>query len=397
MSQVIIEEQGGRRRTLTLRGAALPFQGAEWTGEQIEDTSWNPGSSVATQQVLGPKEPPSEWEGEWNTTRLVSLPALFADGASEKSVSRADELADAADGIRVSGQLLRVTWVMRPGRRRVMYGRLTKLALKYTRADDVHWNATFTWIGLAPNATATVPSDSETLAATRAAALAASQAAANIEAAAIIQSNPKVKNSASTFTLGDLEALADAPKQIVASFANAAKAVDSRLRQLSDIAAKIRGEPSEVMGQIVDAARDAVAVANGFVDAMTRQTPESMSTRAKVANLLRAVDYFGAAQVQAELIADAAARTRAAAAARRAAGQRAGADPRGLAGGGDLLAVVVPRLGDTMLSISKRFYDGDDLSDLLSRANGFPSATIVPPRGPIVVPTRAALERNRGR
>jgi hypothetical protein len=85
-------------------------------------------------------------------------------------------------------------------------------------------------------------------------------------------------------------------------------------------------------------------------------------------------------------------RAESAAAAKRGALRRAGADRGGLLGAGDLIAVIVPRQGETLLGISKRYYQ-EDMSWELARANGLPGDTIVPPRQPIVIPVRSVLRR----
>lgn len=407
MSEVTFEELGGRQRTLTLRGGGLPFQGAEWPSGQTVDTSWNPGSPVATQQVLGPTEPPSSWSGEWNTTRLISLPSLLTDSSGEQSITRADELSDVVDSFRLSGQLLRVTWVAGPNRRRVRYGRLVEFVPSFVRADDLTWRMKLDWIGRTPTAQGVALTDDHS--ALRAAALAANDAAARIAGEdrrgaterfaggpiGLISSNPFVKNSASPFTLGQLEAFVDSPRVLVDSFARAARAIDARLTQLGNIALKVRDLPAAVLGQIADASIDAVATANQFVDALSRESPESMSTRVRVANLLDAASYYSSAQTGAELLAQEASRARLASLSRQSAVGRPGSDAGAMTGAGDLLAVIIPKSSDTMLDISRRYYDGDDLSYELSRANQLPGATITPPRAPLAIPSRAVLDRLR--
>lgn len=394
MSTLIIEELGGKKRLLSLRGSGLPLQGAEWGGEQVVDTSWNPGSPVATQHVMGPTEMPSNWDGEWRTNRLASLPCLLSeDGGSDKTIVFADALREVVDSIRISAQLLRVTWVAKPGRKRVRIGRLTKFTTQDDRADDLRWSATFTWIGRDTSAAVAISDADLTLAATRASALAATDAASRIEANRIITANKQVPNGPTPFTLGQLEALANAPKKLANQFARFATAVSARLSQLGDIVQAVKDTPAAILNQIVDASSDCVSASNKFVDQLTREGPETLSTSNRVANLLQAASYYGSAQTGAEQLAAAAAQARLAAARRRSARGRVGTDARSLTGAGDLLAVIVPKTGETMLSISRKFYKGADLSYELSRANGLPGQTITPPRGPLIIPKREVLDR----
>lgn len=398
MSTVIIEELGGQKRTLTLRGSGLPLQGAEWGGEQVVDTSWNPGSPVATQQVLGPTEMPSDWEGEWRTNRLAALPCLLSQGGgSDQTVTLADTLRGVMDDIRISGQLLRVTWVAKPGRRLVRVGRLTKLRTPFERADDLRWTATFTWISRGGTSAQAIADADQTLAASTAAALAATDAASRIEAASIISANKAVPGGPTPFSLGQLEALANGPRDLARQFARFATAISARISQLGDIVAAVRDAPAAVVNQLVDACTDAVATSSRFVDQLTRDGPETQTLGNHVGALLTAASYYGSAQTGAELLADAALKARAQAARRRTAAFRPGASPGSLAASGDLLDVIVPRAGQTMLSISREHYDGADLSFELSRANGLPGQTIVPPRGPLIIPRREVLDRLRAR
>lgn len=396
MSTVTIEELGGKQRTLTLQGGGLPLQGAEWSGEQVLDTQWNPGSPVAVQHVMGPTEPPSDWNGMWRTTVLIALPVEWdagtgaGTGAGTQSLVVAADVREAMDSIRVGAQLLRVTWIDKPGRRLLRYGRLSKLACDFDRTDDIKWSATFAWVGKVRSAVAVSQPD-QGLAAARAAALAATDAQSRITAATIISSNAAIPNSANNFTLGNLEQLANGPRDIAKSFARALTDVTSRLQTLGNIIQTVANTPQAIAEQFVDAALGAVGVANEFVDEISRTSPESMSLRNSVKSLLSAATYYSSAQTGAEVLAEASMTAARAAQQRKKASVRAGSDPRSLTGAGDLLEVYVPRQGDTMTSISLKFYK-TDLAYELARANGLPGSTITPPRGPaLIIPTRQVL------
>src|SRR3954466_4299054 len=136
-SSLTIEELTGERRKLELRGPGLPLKGAGWEGSQNVKTTWYPGNGIeATQQVLGPKEEPSEWEGEWNRTRLGRTPCLFTDGAGTPTkVTAPSFLIDLMDDIRIRGTKLRVTWTVvdesgTPRASKVREGRLEKFGVQ---------------------------------------------------------------------------------------------------------------------------------------------------------------------------------------------------------------------------------------------------------------------------
>ncbi len=94
-SSLTIEETasagaGFQPRKITLLGPALPFMGAEWGFENNVQTTWYPGNAIeATQQNLGPREMPSNWEGEWKRTLMGRLPTRYVDesGQEHKIVS----------------------------------------------------------------------------------------------------------------------------------------------------------------------------------------------------------------------------------------------------------------------------------------------------------------------
>lgn len=396
MSTILIEELTGKKRRLTLQGSGLPLRGAGWGGTQVVDTSWNPGSPVATQQVLGPTEAPSDWSGEWRTNRLASLPCLLAsDSSSDQTIAIADVLRDTFDSIRISGQLLRVTWVSKPGHRVVRLGRITKFNSDYERSDDLAWTATFDWIGRDTQSAVAISDADQTLASATAAALSATDAASRVEAQAIVTANAAVPNGPTPFSLGQLEAIAEAPKNLARQFARVAQAFASRINALSQIIATTRDAPAAVLNQLVDASTSAVEAASGFINAITASGPETLSVDSRVSSLLTAASYFSHIQDGAEQMAIDAAAARTAAARRRSAASRNGSDSRNLTGAGDLLDVIVPVAGATLLTISQKYYSGADLSYELARANGLPGQTITPPRAPLIIPRREVLARFR--
>lgn len=394
-SVLIIEELSGRKRKLELRGAGLPFQGAEWAASQTLATQWNPGNSEATQHVLGPQELPSNWEGEWNTTRIIAAPCMWSEnGGPELDVVLADSLRDLLDDIRMTGQLLRVTWVAKENRRVTRLGRISEVHFKHTRADDIKWNAEFVWVGRGTGSKgASQFKGDNLLARSRELAQAASDLAAGLEAAAFINANGKQK-AVSTFTLGQLEQFVDGPLVLVDSLARFANAIANRARHLGEIIQKIRDTPAAIYGRAADTATNAIAVANQFCDAISRESPETMSTRNKVSSMLRASAYYGDAQTQAELMEDIALQLGKAAKARQMSLQQGSTKQSG-AGPSDILTVYLPRAGDTMLSIALKFY-GSDLSYELSKANGLPGSTITPPKTALIIPTLEVLNKQKG-
>jgi hypothetical protein len=406
-STIIIEELTGAKRKVELRGPGLPFQGASWSTQQRIASTWNPGNMIeATQQVLGPIELPSEFEGEWNTTRMITMPSYFYDGesASGFAMVRASTLRDVLDGIFYTGGLIRVVWVTSelgegnfkaPERRVARIGRASLWKFDHERADDIRWSITFDWAGRGQQVQRVVSFRSESMQADlRAALLALGELTAAIDSSKIVASRRETANSADSFTLGDLEAIADGPRQILQDFARLANSVTDRFDRLGKLIQKVRGTPAELLGQVVDVATNAIGVSNRFVDAMSRPAPETLSTQNKISNMLQAVNYYDDAQTQADVVTDAnvkVARTlRKHRNANTASTERSGDN----AETGDVKAVHITRTGDTFASISTQYYDTPDHGEAIAMNNGFAPYQVEVERGEvIIIPVLSAIER----
>lgn len=407
-SVVVIEELTGQRRKLFLSGSALPLQGASWSGETAMATEWNPGNREATQHVLNPKEMPSDWEFEWHTTRLIANPAQYVnENGSTQFISQAFDLSVLAESFCRNGMLLRVTWSSsaanesRPSARQVRIGRASTWDFAYDRADDLAASISFEWIGRGtqqPKAsrirgTADIEARNE--------AQRASDAVARQILEAAIRQRENAANSATKFTLGQLESLAEAPLELVDSMARQANAISSRVRRVGEVISTVRETPQAIAGRVFDVANNAVSVSTQFLDEMSREGPETQALGTKVSTLTRTASYYSGAQTQADLMsgayADLAERTRR----RRSAifaspGASRGVDQMRV---GDILDVHLGRAGETMASIARRYYEDADLADELCRANGLATYTIQAPVGqPLIIPVRRALDdSNRNR
>jgi hypothetical protein len=386
-SSLLIEELTGRKRRLELRGTGLPFRGAAWGGSTVVATRWYPGNREATQHVLSAQEVPSEWEGVWRTTQLMRRPCLWAEseGGVSSDVVMAHQLAAILDEIRMDAQVLRVTWVsnaeglVTAGRelRIVRVGHLTEVAFRYDTLDDVGWSATFAWSGRGEQKPAFAAPSRDMTAAIRSSVLAQEGVVAAFEG--------RLKAPPTRFNLGQLESMVAAPREILASFASAAVNLTARMRDLGNLAIQIRDTPVALLGQAADVANNAVAASNQFVDAISRTGPETWTTQAKLSSLTRTASYYGDAETQADVMAEAALSFAEVVRRRDSALARGGS-----AASGDALQVHLPRDGETWSTIAEKYY-GDDLGAELARANGFPEYQVIPPRTPVIVPTRDAL------
>lgn len=389
-SVMLIEELGGLKRKLELVGSGLPFRGANWGRAMRMVTTWFPGNAAeASQQVLGPIELPSEWEGEWKTTLLVSDPCKL-DGAD---ITRASTLRDVVDDIVGGGMRLRVTWTVDVGgisRRVVREGRIAELDCAHDRPDDVRWHMRLEWSGRGQQTQRVVALRSDGVQSKL-----KSQVQALDDLAAVVDTTdyqPDARTpglgEVSSFSLGDLEAIANMPAQLASQVAQIGKQVANRARHLGELMQTVRSTPADIMGQMADVATDAISVASQFVDEIGRPAPETLSTETKVRNVLQAASYFGKVSGAAGRVIDESLQVRAAAKAHRARNAaQLPEDRTATAGTGDVQSVVIARDGDTMPGLSNRYYGTPTLAAAIAKANGLPAYSIrVEPGTMLVIP-----------
>lgn len=409
-SVVIIKERTGRQRLVELTGGALPLQGANWDGAQLLVTNWNPGNREATQHVLGPQELPSSWDFSLHTTVINRTPVHVTDNQRRTNFNlvRAESVARLLEDIFRGGALLEVNWISSasdiaglPSTRQTRLGRASTWNFNYARPDDIEGSIIFEWIGRGDTQPKASDLRGEDLLAVSREAINRANAAANAVARAVIQSsNRNQPLSATTFTLGDLEAIAEGPKNLVDSFARAANSVSNRVQRLGNIINTVKETPAAIAARAVDVANNGVSVANQFVDQLTREGPETQSLRGKVSNLTKNASYFSNIQDESGFMADVFERMAESARQRQSSifASAGSSRQQGRTRVDDVFKVHVPREGDTMISISIQYYGTPDLGDEIAVANGLPAMTIVPPKIPIIIPTRRNLEtqsRNR--
>ena len=410
-SEIVIQEElTAQRRALVLRGAGLPLKGANWPGSQRVVTTWYPGNTAqATQHVLGPIEKASQWSGEWNTTRLVSQACLLRANGVETEIVIADDLRAIMEDIFRGGALLLVSWTTNPRegftRTITREGRCTDWNWAYDTIDDLKWTATFDWVGRGLSQQKTIGTDP----AANAALLQNLQLAAFLFDTAVDQGSGLVSKhfnlprSADRFTLGQFEALVESPSRLMRQFSQAANLIVSRAKYLGDIIDKARNLPFEIANQAVDVCTNAIASSNAFIDSMSRTPVEELALQQNVAMVTRNASYYGDGVRQAQYVSVEAVRTRAqfralSQSTTTATGEAGvGAPPiNRTAGVGDVnrpLAVYLVREGDTLFSVSIRFYGSEAGMYAIALANGFRATVTVLPVGRVLyIPSLLAVQ-----
>src|ERR1019366_6036956 len=195
---------------------------ANWGGANVLPTSRYPGNpGEATQQVLVAKELPTQWSGEWRLNVLKRAPCSWKDGTGGNDVISPGTLWDILEDLVRKGQRLRVSWAIASSTEGVISrvvvreGRCAHWDFKPTYATDVEWTCTFSWVSRGVTqmrAVAAREADVESATAALASAMAATVAKVNSK---IISHDATILQSASRFTLGQLENLANAPLKIV--------------------------------------------------------------------------------------------------------------------------------------------------------------------------------------
>lgn len=394
MSTIVIEELEGRRRTLTLVGPALPLRGATWGGEMRLVTAFPPGrGGEATQQVLGNAEAPSEWEGTWNTTRMVSAPSLLRTSGQDQQITRAFTLMGVFEDIARSGALLRVTWATEDTKIS-REGRIGPYKFPVDRKDDIRWNASFIWTsrGSGNDVSPAAQAGEDVEAAVRAMNGTLADLQSAIVGAPVQSVDPNVPSGPSFMTLGQLEQIASAPKTFVEQVSNTAAALRTNITRTVGVIETARNQPAEVAQVAGTAARETQAEMLLVQQRLGRVPPEILTDAGTpLSGMARSAAYFAMIGtkndlvIRQALVAEAAARKRV----------RAGEAIRGVdqARAQDVLGTVYARAGDTFAKLAVRFYGTADLAAALARANGLPGYQVAPAVGSrVVVPRLGAAD-----
>lgn len=409
-SILTIEELSGQKRRLTLRGAGLPIRGVAFGSTTVVSTTWNNGNPEATQQVLSPQELPTEMSGEWRTNMLLSSGCEYEGPEGRRQVGLAFELKEIVDGLRLSGQLLSVVWTNEQVRKaqtgvasavhthqEKRLGRLVEFNPRFSDLDVIQWSATFDWVSRGSQSPKTIDFRGEELVAAVRSAINSLEALTRAVSLAQLRSMQaqgfRQKHFTNTFTLGQLEQVAESALATVDSFARVAQSASDRLRKIGDLVLATRDLPFAIANRVLDVAQGGVGAVTSFVDQVSQKSPEQQILGSKVSTLTRTAAYFDGVQTQAQLVEAANNRLSQQARLRRSA-LGSGSQPLvSSAKSGDVLQTHIPRDGETMTSIAFRYYEAD-LSRELSLVNGLPGETIVPPRRTtLIIPTRSVLEQ----
>lgn len=144
----IIKELTGEQREIQLSGRALPYRPIKFVGNMEGDKTWYAGNPIATAQMQGPTEDPSDFNGFWKDKYVQSVTAagggvereatILLNGVAQESVADAIELMD---DVRRKGQQLEVSWAHLKRQ-----GWLRTFSQTWHRIQDCEWDMHFEWI-----------------------------------------------------------------------------------------------------------------------------------------------------------------------------------------------------------------------------------------------------------
>ncbi len=414
-SSITIETVGASRRVVELKGPALPHAPAAWKGRFALATTWYQGMPEATQQMLGPQEVPSEWEGSWHRTLMGKHPSGYTDeNGLDFQITTPFFMMTVLEDIFRTGALLKVTWTTQPSRSGskilgvrsteagksysiVRFGRASTWEFPVDRVDDIGWKITFDWKGRGGSEVK--------VASTRQGDPSASVSAldASINDAADVLTTPSfatvnlsVLKSASQLTLGKLEALANAPLKLVQGATRSLQKIQSDVSRVVGVANTLRTMPFAVTNALLASARNTVAVVNQTRDQFSRMPPEAYTTKRDLASLTRSAAYLGTAIDKQRVVA------------RRANDMEAqlNAPAYRVPGGGmndqtrsrttheDLLGVHVVKAGETPQSVSLKWYGASGHALDILKANKLPWNQVTLNPGTVLIIPR--LQTNLG-
>lgn len=140
-SELVIEQLGGNRLSVALRGYALPHWGQASFAEKLntKKTVYQ-GNPQATIQVLGYEMNDTQLGGMWMSRKLANMVTATYQGAGEIRIETAAALADFVRRMFRGGQQVRVQW-----ENIVRIGVIKEFDPDYKRLEDIRWTISFEW------------------------------------------------------------------------------------------------------------------------------------------------------------------------------------------------------------------------------------------------------------
>jgi hypothetical protein len=395
-SQLTISEMGDPGTFVILQGASLPFQGAEWSGENRITTTWYPGNpDEATQQVLGPKEVPSHWRGVWRRTlmgRSDSYASASNSTGQTQAITQPWMLRDLLEDVFRRGRRLEVIWstVQPPGETSPFYGPSSGLHLSlgtgffppqtyeavndkirrqgrvrswkwsHDRAQDIHWEIEFDWLGRGRTQQKVTSTRDDS-----------AQATVNALAAAV----------------NTLYNLIVPPLDPFTTFLRSIQTNISTLNSAVQLGYSFATLPLSLASQVVDLCRNTVGLCDQTVDQFGREPPELAALNMSVHDMTIALSHGAQVCDAAVQVARGAQTSEVKLRDQQQSGSLQGqlAPQNTTLGTPQVIQKYLTRQGDTPQSISMTFYGTPDAAVQLLKANRLPWYQASFPPGQVLV------------
>lgn len=397
-SAIIIEEITGPKRKLEMRGPALPHKGTTWEEGQKVKTIWYPGNKRATQQVLGPTFMPSSWEGMWRRSLMTRAPSLYTDEQGRKTkVTAPHFMREVLSNMSTIGSLLRVVWSTATGVGKpyaiTREGRLLTIKTPIDTIHDIGWTLNFEWVGEGGNTQRIVSTREGDYEANHIALMAElNELLIEQKKFAFVNATELVPKSASNITLGQLEAFADYPIELINDFVESVEDVAAKIKRATAVGVKLVNSPIEVANALTGASRKTIEIGDDLYRTITRIPSELFSKKSTPADIVRA--YIASARIveSEERIAREAHNLEMVARARMSANPGGpGESVKGVSStqANALLDVYTTKEGDTPVKLSVRYYGTPDRAIDILKANKLPwNMTAFDPGKILIIPSQ---------
>jgi hypothetical protein len=356
-----ITELSGRKRTITLSQTSLPKKGANWGIEQRLPTVFPPGAIEGSQQVLGPIPVDTTFEGVWRRTKLGRNPVVVDESGSETRIIYPETVRALIEDVVARGSLLQVTW-----QSITRNGRIARFNCPIDTRWDIHWEMTLKWVSFGP-------SFPERLVLTRSGGgtqalidglLLDSETLGVLDGATIaVDKKAKKSKGAPELTIGQVSAFLDGPNRLVQQLGRKVRELTGKLKAVADLATKFKQQPALITNTILATCENIVAQCNQFQDEYGRNPPEVSSYDTRVSSITNMVRYYAEANRLADALKEKAQALRDEQKRRAEALNETGVIS-------DIIALHLVRDGDTLMSISQRYYGTPDNGSVIAKANG---------------------------
>lgn len=402
-SEITIEEVSGLERKITLRGPTLPHRGVSWGTQNRITTTWYSGNaSEATQQVLGPIEPPTTFEGFWRRTMMGKSPALYSEGGNETKITTPWVLKELMEQICRQGARLRVTWVSSAQIDAffslVREGRAASIIFNHDTESDIGWRIEWAWMsrGVTQQKVVALRTGDPASEASQL-VLDMNQLVDNFYTDIVINTDGQKKKKGQgvpNLTFDQLSNLADYPNNLVKGVTRDLQKMAKQFQNFTDLVNKVASIPGQVENTVTQAMDNMSTIAKQYSQTVSAIPAEKQSKTTNAADILRNVTLIGKShdsvngvtkQVNSVMLQFLKQYSRSGSSGGQATSQGTkNTTPS------TVESLYIVRAGDTASSVSLQFYNTADHAIDILKSNSLPwTMTALPVGKVLVIPTLA--------